>query len=234
MARPTAKAEILRRIHAAMPSPPSGSAVRGDCSGDADREWLTIARGYEQQGSLNLPGCIALFSERLRDYGAGVFRCESSRIPDTLVEVLRRREPRKILFSPDIREEWLPADSGLEFVRGDALPYEAICAYDGVLTGCMVAIAATGTLGLCHAAGYDEHAQKNQGRRALTLLPDYHLCIVQTSAIVETVPEALRVLERFQARPITLISGPSATADIEMTRIQGVHGPRSLDVLIVG
>lgn len=234
MARPTAKAEILRQIRAAISvSEPEAAGEEGRPS-EAHAEWVAIPRAYRQQGSLDLAGRIALFSERLRDYGAGVFRCNSSQTADTLLEILRQRNCRKMLLSPDVNREWLPGDGEYEFVCGDALPYETISASDGVLTGCVTAIAETGTLGLCHSAGYDEHAQKYQGRRALTLLPDYHLCIVQTSAIVETVPEAIRLLERVQMQPITLISGPSATADIEMTRIQGVHGPRSLDVLIVG
>jgi L-lactate dehydrogenase complex protein LldG len=94
-----------------------------------------------------------------------------------------------------------------------------------VLTGCTVAIATTGTLALCHTF--------DGSRRALTLLPDYHLCIVRASTIVETVPEGFRALEAHRLQPITLISGPSATADIEMTRIQGVHGPRVLDCVLV-
>jgi L-lactate dehydrogenase complex protein LldG len=103
--------------------------------------------------------------------------------------------------------------------------YSEIEACDGVLTGCTVAIATTGTLALCHTA--------NGSRRALTLLPDYHLCIVDASRIVETVPEGFRELESHRLQPITLISGPSATSDIEMTRIQGVHGPRVLDCVII-
>jgi L-lactate dehydrogenase complex protein LldG len=94
-----------------------------------------------------------------------------------------------------------------------------------VLTGCAAAIAITGTLIICHDSAH--------GRRALTLLPDYHLCIVEASKIVETVPEGVRALEAQRVQPITFVSGPSATADIEMTRIQGVHGPRLLDVVIL-
>ncbi len=114
---------------------------------------------------------------------------------------------------------------GFTFVQDENHSYDAMEACDGVLTGCSLAIASTGTLALCHQPG--------QGRRALTLIPDYHLCVVQASSVVETVPEAMQLLEPCKESPITLISGPSATADIEMTRIQGVHGPRILDVLLL-
>jgi len=87
-----------------------------------------------------------------------------------------------------------------------------------------VAVALSGTIILRHSFA--------QGRRALTLIPDYHLCIVEASQIVETVAEGIRALDN-PTEPITTISGPSATADIEMTRIKGVHGPRTLDVILV-
>src|SRR5262249_26463144 len=103
--------------------------------------------------------------------------------------------------------------------------YDALDQSDGVLTGCTLAIASTGSLVIRHEAA--------QGRRALTLVPDYHLCIVDETQIVETVPEAIRLLMAEAAGAATIISGPSATSDIEMTRIKGVHGPRTLDVILV-
>ena len=98
---------------------------------------------------------------------------------------------------------------------------------DGVLTTCAVAIAQTGTIVLDHGAG--------QGRRALTLLPDYHLCLVEAARIVGVVPEAVERTEAAMkaGRPLTFISGPSATSDIELNRVEGVHGPRTLDVLVL-
>jgi len=131
---------------------------------------------------------------------------------------------QKILVSSDVDSNWL-SQKGPKFVYDNAFSYPEIETCDGVLTGCTVAIATTGTLALCHTS--------NGCRRALTLLPDYHLCIVRASRIVETVPEGFSALGPYRLQPITLISGPSATADIEMTRIQGVHGPRVLDCVIV-
>jgi L-lactate dehydrogenase complex protein LldG len=131
---------------------------------------------------------------------------------------------QRILMSSDVDPNWLPQD-GPAFIQDNALSYSEVEACDGALTGCTVAIAMTGTLVLCHTSA--------GSRRVITLLPDYHLCVVQASTIVETVPEGFRALEPHRLQPITLISGPSATADIEMTRIQGVHGPRVLDCVIV-
>jgi L-lactate dehydrogenase complex protein LldG len=128
----------------------------------------------------------------------------------------------------------LPADfpdalapKGFEFVRDEALDNAAIAACDGVLTTCACAIAQTGTLVLDHGVG--------QGRRKLTLLPDYHLCFLEADQIVGLVPEAVARMEPSvkAGRPLTFISGPSATSDIELNRVEGVHGPRTLDVVII-
>ena len=110
------------------------------------------------------------------------------------------------------------------FIRDENLSYETLDGSEGILTTCAVAVALTGTIILRHG---------RSGRRAITLIPDYHLCIVRASQVVETVPEAIRELESPSRSPITTISGPSATADIEMTRIKGVHGPRRLAVILV-
>lgn len=224
----TARSEILARIRSAK--------TREAPLLSAETAWEAIPRDYRQTGALDLAGRIDLLVERLRDYGAGVYRTETPRLSATIAEILRQQNRNRILVPPDLDPSWLPADSiaGSIFMRDNALSYAELDGCDGVLTGCVVAIAATGTLGLCHGPGdgiIGDHP--GQGRRALTLIPDYHLCVVKAADVVESVPEAMRVLEPYKNQPITLISGPSATADIEMTRIQGVHGPRVLDVVII-
>jgi L-lactate dehydrogenase complex protein LldG len=127
------------------------------------------------------------------------------------------------MIPAELSRDLLPA--GVAFVSDTGMSAIELDAAEGVLTGCTVAIAQTGTIILRHASA--------EGRRALTLVPDYHLCVVEADQIVETAPEAFRRLAALNPRVLTTISGPSATADIEMTRIKGVHGPRTLDVILV-
>jgi L-lactate dehydrogenase complex protein LldG len=115
---------------------------------------------------------------------------------------------------------------GFEFVVDEGMAAAELDAVDGVMTASTLAIAETGTIVLQGVAG--------QGRRAVSLVPDYHLCVVDAASVVETVPEAMARLQGTAGLTTTFISGPSATADIEMTRIKGVHGPRFLDVILVG
>lgn len=215
----SARSEILARIRSA-----NRGIFAADCEAALDESWQNIPRAYQQSGSLSDAGRVQLLAERLVDYGASVCQCSSIDVAAKVVEILRSRMKQKILVSSDVDPKWLPLD-GPKFLYDNAFSYPEIEACDGVLTGCTVAIATTGTLALCHSS--------NGSRRAITLLPDYHLCILEQSSIVETVPEGFRMLEAHRLQPITLISGPSATADIEMTRIQGVHGPRVLDCIIV-
>ena len=182
-----------------------------------------IARGYTQEATLSADARVALFIERLEHYQVGVHRCPRTAVATTIAATLAARGKSRMLIPPDINPAWLASRS--EFVPDAGLSYQQLDASDGVLTGCSLAIANTGTLVLRHAAG--------EGRRALTLIPDYHLCVVFDEQVVQTVPEALRQLAQWQPALVTTISGPSATADIEMTRIRGVHGPRTLDVIVV-
>jgi L-lactate dehydrogenase complex protein LldG len=215
----SARSEILARIRSA-----NREIFGADREPTPDESWRTIPRTYRRSGSLADRDRVQLLADRLVDYGAGVYQCQSEDVAAKVVDILRSRSKQKLLVSLDVDPMWLP-QVGLKFVYDNELSYSEIEDCDGVLTGCTVAIAATGTLALCHTS--------NGNRRALTLLPDYHLCVVRASTIVETVPEGFRALEAHRLQPITLISGPSATADIEMTRIQGVHGPRVLDCVIV-
>lgn len=213
----SAKYEILSRIRMVTRS-------AGQTGRETSPAWKSIARNYRQTSSLNREERLALLEERLSDYGAGVHRGGRVQIAAEIANILRGRRKQRIVLPADIDPSWLP--EGFTYVADEGLSYEAIDGCDGVLTGATLAIASTGTIALTHGAG--------QGRRVLTLIPDYHLCLIDAAAVVETVPEGMQLLESYMRQPITLISGPSATADIEMTRIQGVHGPRVLDVLIVG
>ena len=165
---------------------------------------------------------IDLLAERLRDYDAHVERVLARELGAAIGRRLAVHGSPRMLVPPGVPEDLLSTGS---FTEDAAFSYQELDAFDGVLTTATVAIALTGTLVLQNVAG--------QGRRAATLIPDYHLCLIAAEDIVETVPEAMERLQSTATLATTLISGPSATADIEMTRIKGVHGPRVLDVLIV-
>ncbi|MFI6100659.1 lactate utilization protein C [Lentzea sp. NPDC051213] len=169
-----------------------------------------VIRGYHHEGS----GGVELFAERVADYRAIVHTVTD--VPEALTLLAGKR----IVAPADVPEEWLI--DGVTWLR-EPLSIEELDQADGVLTGCAAAIADTGTIIL--------DGGEAQGRRALTLLPDYHLCVVRVDQIAASVPEALQRLE--PTRPLTFISGPSATSDIELNRVEGVHGPRTLEVLIV-
>ena len=211
---PSAREEILGRIRQAVGA--GDARERGAGYGSIDRN-------YEAAGTLEPEARSDLFVEHLKDYGAGVHRCREDAIAGTVAACLEARNRRTIVVPPAVAESWLPA--GFEYVRDEMLPYEQLDRSDGAITGCTVAVATTGSLILQHAGGL--------GRRALSLIPDYHLCVVYEHQVVETIPEAFQVLERDGVSSATIVSGPSATSDIEMTRVQGVHGPRTLDVILV-
>ena len=208
-----ARQEILQRIRKGLGAVPTNRA----------EHYEEIGRRYTQTGGLDFESKLALFEDRLRDYDAVVHRCSRITLRETIADALKQRGKRQILIPEGFNADCLPSDS-VEFVRDAGKSYEELDRSEGVLTNCDVAVALSGTIILRHSFA--------QGRRALTLIPDYHLCIVEASQIVETVAEGIRALDN-PTEPITTISGPSATADIEMTRIKGVHGPRTLDVILV-
>jgi L-lactate dehydrogenase complex protein LldG len=184
-------------------------------------EYDGIERRYRQTGSQSRTEVIECFIDRLQDYGSGVHRCSQSAIAGTIASLLEQHGIDEMLVSSGVPPEWLPL--GVTFLE-DRLTYGELDGSRGTLTGCAAAIALTGSIILHHT----------QERRAMTLIPDYHLCVVFEDQVSETVPEAIRKIAVLGNAPITTIAGPSATADIEMTRIKGVHGPRFLDVILAG
>jgi L-lactate dehydrogenase complex protein LldG len=177
-----------------------------------------VVRAYRTTGALDDSARVELLRERLLDYRARVELSTEVELRD-VVEAIAHGG--RIGVPPGLPETWRPAnvteDHGLDAHELDAL--------DGVLTGCTVAIAETGTLVLAGGA--------TEGRRALTLVPDLHICVVRADQVVETVPEAFAALRGLEHRPLTFVSGPSATSDIELQRVEGVHGPRTLVVVVL-
>ncbi len=191
----------------------------------AAAEYQAIERDYEQAGSLDPGACVDLFVDRLQHYQVGVHRsARGAGLAEAIAGALAARSMDRLIVPAGVPREWLPPS--LAVVEDAGLSHAALDDIGGVLTGCSLAIANTGTIVLRHTGA--------EGRRAVTLVPDYHLCVVFSEQVVQTVPEAIRHLAAQSPELVTTISGPSATADIEMTRIRGVHGPRTLDVIVAG
>ena len=221
-----ARDEILARVRTAL--------------GDGPSEDVVPPRGYRSTGS-HAPGsdeALDLLVDRLEDYRAVVEAVSSADLPSAIARVLA--ESGSVVVPDGVPPEWVDAltSVGLEvrtdrpgapLATGDLDTVGAVLTtgdldtVGAVLTACRVAIAETGTIVL--DAGAD------QGRRVITLVPDRHVCVVRRDQVVESVPEAIAILQA--TRPQTWISGPSATSDIELSRVEGVHGPRTLHVLIV-
>lgn len=213
-----AQDDILRRIKVALHDVPARERP----------DDVPVAREYRQAGTATQSELIERFTDRLVDYKAKVALVAEAQLGSAITAACAARGVRRLIAPADLPESWVPAEVELLPDTGGALSNEQLDASDGVLTGCALGIAQTGTIVLDGGPA--------QGRRVLTLLPDYHLCVIRADQIVELVPEAIARLGpavREQRRPITLISGPSATSDIELSRVEGVHGPRTLEVLIV-
>jgi L-lactate dehydrogenase complex protein LldG len=212
-----AREEILRRVRSALADVPAAEAP-------AD---VPVLRDYRRVDERPLEALLELLAERLDDYHAHPRRVpDGGGIPDAVREICDERGLRRLAVPPSIPPAWLPG--GIEIIRDDGLSAHELDSIGAALTGCATAIAETGTIVLDGAGAC--------GRRTLTLVPDHHICVVEASQVVGLVPEGLErvapaVIER--RLPITLISGPSATSDIELSRVEGVHGPRRLYVLLV-
>lgn len=163
--------------------------------------------------------------DRLEDYRALVRRVPADGVAEEVAAALERRGASTVVAPSGAPEQWFARTSVARITdsREDPRTLEELDGTDGVVTGCAVAIAETGTIVL--------DASPDQGRRAVTLVPDYHLCVVRADQVVDGLPQAVRLLDA--GRPLTWISGPSATSDIELNRVEGVHGPRTLEVLIL-
>lgn len=162
--------------------------------------------------------------DRLSDYKASVTRADADHVPRAIADACRLHGITRLVVPADLPAAWIP--EGIA-VLPDSPPLSLadLDTSSGVLTGCAVAIAQTGTIIL--------DSGPRQGRRVLSLVPDRHLCVVRAQQVVGLVPEAMAWLAERKTHPITLISGPSATSDIELSRVEGVHGPRTLHVFVV-
>jgi L-lactate dehydrogenase complex protein LldG len=205
----TAKDAILARIRKSIANAPESPPVPHD---------------YRERDERDHTAIMEDFVDRLVDYKAIVTRTDDVGLPQAIADACQQHGVIRLLVPADLPTGWIPA--GVTLLRDD--PPLAIADLDGssaVLTGCAIAIAQTGTIILDGGA--------NQGRRALSLVPDLHMCVVRAEQVAGLVPEAIMGLEERATHPITLISGPSATSDIELSRVEGVHGPRTLHVFVV-
>ncbi|MTD98306.1 LutC/YkgG family protein [Corynebacterium guaraldiae] len=206
----TAKEEILNRIAAAQKQ-----------AGLPDH--VDIPREYQKEGTLNEEELREMLVDRLEDYKADVHVTDESGLNSTLVDILKERGCSNVVYAPGMDAGLLDGFEGTITPDDNAKDPRELDAVDAVVTESHVTSAQTGTIVL--------ESNATCGRRALTLVPDRHVCIVRKNQIVYGVPEMVSRMN--PERPATWISGPSATSDIELSRVEGVHGPRDLIVVIV-
>jgi L-lactate dehydrogenase complex protein LldG len=207
----SAREETLARIRAALGHSP---------------EVPTVPRNYRRAGSATAESraLIERFSERVTAYKATVIQASPEDLEMRIAAACSSRGRRRLIAAPGAPWE-VP---GVEVIRdGPAVDIATLDAADGALTGCALAVAETGTIAL--------DGGSLCGRRALTLVPDYHICVVAADQLLADLPDAIAALSDAAraGRPLTLVSGPSATSDIELERVEGVHGPRQLDVVVI-
>jgi L-lactate dehydrogenase complex protein LldG len=211
----------LDRIRAGTPSAAKDASLLADA-------YAALPRTYIRRGALSAPARIELMIQRLREYDAEVVECTPAELADAITTQLAASGRHRFVAPSGAPPEWMVTSAwkitGLEWTIDYGLGIDEIEKAEGVVTAATCGIADSGTIVLHHSS--------TEGRRVLTLLPDYYLCILRASQVVETLPE---YFSRCQQPPVlaTYISGPSATADIEMTRIKGMHGPRILVVILV-
>lgn len=207
-----ARQEILGRVRAALADRPEVP----------EPEWVYGAA--VSTGELDV---VERFVERAADYRATVVRVAADAVGAAVVEALSATRATTVVGDALVRSRW-GAGAAVTWMSEDGLTADALEGADAVVTTATVAIANTGTIVLDHGPG--------QGRRVLSLIPDVHVCVVESGQIVTDVPEAVSRLVDIgsHTRPLTWISGPSATSDIELDRVEGVHGPRTLYVIVAG
>ena len=229
-----AKDEILARIRGALGSDAGSGGSVGSAGSTATP--TVVPREYRSAGE-HAPGSdvvLELLVDRLVDYKAEVHRATPAELAPLLARLVPARpaeQPagrRAVVVPHGLDSTWLSAMDDID-VRSDSrdapLSAAELDGVDAVITAARVAVAETGTIVL--------DGEPDQGRRAISLVPDVHVCVVRTDQVVQTVPEAVRLLGAEAGRPLTWISGPSATSDIELERVEGVHGPRTLHVVLV-
>jgi L-lactate dehydrogenase complex protein LldG len=206
----TGRDEVLARI---------GTALASSGTGPGDG---FVTDQYRTRGEVSGLHLLDLLADRLTAYRAIVRRATSATLAEEVSAALAERGARRVVVPPELAID-LPGWVAVT-VDADLTPAE-LDTFDGVVSRAAAAIAETGTIVL--------DGSPDQGRRAITLVPDYHLCVVTASQVVHLVPEAVARLATAANRPLTWISGPSATSDIELERVEGVHGPRTLEVILV-
>jgi L-lactate dehydrogenase complex protein LldG len=202
-----ARDQVLARIRAALADKPSYDPV-------------VLELGHE--GIRDQDELADMFVSRAGAYRATVRRTATTELGQLVDSVCKEHAARRVVVPRDLPASWCAP--GAEYVGDLGFSPQELDAFDAVLTGCAVAIAETGTFVMDHGS--------RQGRRAISLIPDLHICVVERDQIVESVAQGFALLD--PTRPLTFISGPSATSDIELERVEGVHGPRQLEILITG
>jgi L-lactate dehydrogenase complex protein LldG len=210
-----ARTEILNRIRGALHDTPAPAAAE---------------RTYRRASDRPHEEVVEMLEDRLVDYKASVHHETPATLPGRIAELLG--PSARYVVPEGLDRAWLPEESGMRRVIVDpndaraasALGVRELNAVDAVVTSSTVSCAETGTIFLT--------GRPDEGRRAISLVPDHHICVVPLDSVVELIPEALALVE--PTAPVTMISGPSATSDIELERVEGVHGPRRLDVILLG
>jgi L-lactate dehydrogenase complex protein LldG len=212
----SSRERILGRVRRALADVPA-----------ADRPYEeAVPRNYlREHGDRTAEQTVELLAENLADYRAIVHRADGEELPLLVMRLLAARGSEEVLVPPGLPPEWMSAADPVRIHDRAVSTPQRLDRVGSVVTGCAVAIAETGTIVL--------DGSPDQGRRRISLIPDHHICVVRVpDQVVASVPQALERLD--PTRPLTWISGPSATSDIELDRVEGVHGPRTLEVVLLG